>query len=59
MEDLENIKAVDLKGRIEEMIRIKVSVSDELRDLESRRQKLQVSCLFIIEINFFFIRLGI
>ncbi|XP_054724927.1 LOW QUALITY PROTEIN: exostosin-3-like [Uloborus diversus] len=43
MEDLESIKAVDLKSRIEEMIRIKISVSDELRDLESRRQKLQVS----------------
>ncbi|KFM58926.1 Exostosin-3, partial [Stegodyphus mimosarum] len=41
MEDLESIKAVDLKGRIEEMIRIKISVSDELRDLESRRQRLQ------------------
>lgn len=43
MEDLDSIKAIDLKSRIEEMIRIKVSVSNELRDLESRRQKLQVS----------------
>lgn len=42
MEDLDSIKATDLKSRIEEMIRIKISVSDELRDLESRRQKIQV-----------------
>ncbi|XP_042902881.1 exostosin-3 [Parasteatoda tepidariorum] len=41
MEDLDSIKAIDLKSRIEEMIRIKVSVSNELRELESRRQKLQ------------------
>ncbi|CAL1293424.1 unnamed protein product [Larinioides sclopetarius] len=41
MEDLDSLKSVDLKGRIEEMIRIKISVSDELRDLESKRQKLQ------------------
>lgn len=43
LEDLDSIKATDLKARIEEMIRIKISVSDELRDLESRRQKIQVS----------------
>ncbi|GIY72237.1 exostosin-3 [Caerostris extrusa] len=41
MEDLDSLKSVDLKSRIEEMIRIKISVSDELRDLESKRQKLQ------------------
>ncbi|GFQ71601.1 exostosin-like 3 [Trichonephila clavata] len=41
IEDLDSLKSVDLKGRIEEMIHIKISVSDELRDLESKRQKLQ------------------
>ncbi|KAG8199824.1 hypothetical protein JTE90_000912 [Oedothorax gibbosus] len=41
MEDEESLKVADLKGRIEELMRIKVSVSDELRDLESRRQKMQ------------------
>lgn len=35
------MKAQDLKARIEEMLRIKLSVSNELRDLESKRQKLQ------------------
>ena len=36
------MKAADLKTRIKEMLRIKVSVSNELRDLENKRQKLQV-----------------
>lgn len=35
------MKASDLKLRIDEMIRIKGTVSLELRELESRRQKLQ------------------
>lgn len=35
------MKAVDLKARIEEMLRIKASVSNELRDLEAKRQRLQ------------------
>ncbi|XP_066599206.1 exostosin-3 [Prorops nasuta] len=41
-EDFTSMKASDLKLRIEEMLRIKVSVSNELRDLESKRQRLQV-----------------
>lgn len=36
------MKASDLKLRIDEMIRIKGTVSLELRELESRRQKLQL-----------------
>lgn len=35
------MKAFDLKQRIAEMIKIKSTVSTELRDLESKRQKLQ------------------
>lgn len=41
-EDFTSMKAADLKSRIEEMLRIKVSVSNELRDLENKRQRLQV-----------------
>lgn len=41
-EDFTAMKAADLKARIEEMLRIKVSVSNELRDLENKRQRLQV-----------------
>ncbi|XP_033231975.1 exostosin-3 isoform X1 [Belonocnema kinseyi] len=40
-EDFTSMKAVDLKARIEEMLHIKTSVSNELRDLEAKRQKLQ------------------
>ncbi|KAF4528808.1 hypothetical protein B566_EDAN017311 [Ephemera danica] len=40
-EDLSSLKASELKFRIEEMLRIKDSVSLELRDLEARRQRLQ------------------
>ncbi|XP_043283705.1 exostosin-3 [Venturia canescens] len=40
-EDFTSMKASDLKARIEEMLRIKVSVSNELRDLENKRQRLQ------------------
>ncbi|XP_058450453.1 exostosin-3 [Malaya genurostris] len=40
-EDISPIKAADLKLRIDEMLRIKGTVSLELRDLEARRQKLQ------------------
>lgn len=36
-----SLKAADLKLRIDEMLRIKSTVSTELRDLEARRQKLQ------------------
>ena len=39
-EDLASLKASDLKFRIEELKRIKASVNNELRDLESKRQKL-------------------
>lgn len=41
-EDFTSMKASDLKFRIEEMLRIKVSVSNELRDLEAKRQRLQL-----------------
>ncbi|XP_015120556.1 exostosin-3 [Diachasma alloeum] len=41
-EDFTSMKASDLKSRIEEMLRIKVSVSNELRDLEAKRQRLQM-----------------
>ncbi|XP_063696402.1 exostosin-3 [Culicoides brevitarsis] len=40
-EDFNSLKASDLKLRIDEMIRIKGTVSIELRELEARRQKLQ------------------
>ncbi|XP_055839540.1 exostosin-3 [Episyrphus balteatus] len=40
-EDFSSMRASDLKLRIEEMLRIKNTVSIELRELESRRQKLQ------------------
>ncbi|XP_073971807.1 exostosin like glycosyltransferase 3 [Rhodnius prolixus] len=40
-EDFSALKASDLKMRIQEMLRIKGSVSNELRDLEAKRQKLQ------------------
>ena len=39
-EDLTSVKASDLKFRIEELRRIKASVNNELRELESKRQKL-------------------
>ncbi|XP_064489139.1 exostosin-3-like isoform X2 [Ornithodoros turicata] len=41
LDDIHILEANDLKLRIEELIRIKASVSSELRDLEHRRQKLQ------------------
>lgn len=40
-EDFSALKASDLKMRIQEMLRIKGSVSTELRDLEAKRQRLQ------------------
>ncbi|XP_044730794.1 exostosin-3 [Chrysoperla carnea] len=40
-EDYSSMKASELRMRIEELLRIKSSVSGELRDLESRRQRLQ------------------
>ncbi|KAL1140802.1 hypothetical protein AAG570_000730 [Ranatra chinensis] len=40
-EDYSALKASDLKMRIQEMLRIKGSVSTELRDLEAKRQRLQ------------------
>ncbi|CAG9782986.1 unnamed protein product [Diatraea saccharalis] len=39
--DLSTMNVVDLKVRIEEMLRIKASVSTELRELEARRARLQ------------------
>ncbi|CAG2061396.1 unnamed protein product, partial [Timema podura] len=41
-EDFSTLRASDLKLRIEEMLRIKGSVSAELRDLEAKRQRLQI-----------------
>ena len=38
--DFTSMKAADLKARIEEMLRIKQSVSNELRDLEAKRRRL-------------------
>ncbi|XP_018353839.1 PREDICTED: tripeptidyl-peptidase 2 isoform X2 [Trachymyrmex septentrionalis] len=40
-EDFTSMKASQLKMRIEEMFRIKISVSNELRDLSAKRQRLQ------------------
>lgn len=40
-DDLGSAKASEIKVRIEEMLRIKMSVNNELRDLEAKRQKLQ------------------
>ena len=39
-DDLGSAKAAEVKLRIEEMLRIKISVNNELRDLEAKRQKL-------------------
>ncbi|KAI5634761.1 glycosyl transferase family 64 domain-containing protein [Phthorimaea operculella] len=39
--DLSTVNVADLKIRIEEMLRIKASVSTELRELEARRGRLQ------------------
>ena len=40
-DDSGSIKVQELKVRIEEMTHIKISVNNELRELESKRQKLQ------------------
>lgn len=40
IQDFTSLKADDLKLRIEEMLRIKQSVSNELRDLEAKRRRL-------------------
>lgn len=42
LDDVHLLEVKDLKLRIEEFLRIKSSVSAELRDLEKKRQKLQV-----------------
>jgi len=39
--DVDKLKGADLKYRIEELIRIKYSVSAELRELEAKRQRVQ------------------
>lgn len=41
LDDVHILELKDLKLRIEEFLRIKLSVSSELRDLEKKRQKLQ------------------
>lgn len=40
-EDVSSFKDADLRTRIDELLRIKGSVSSELRDMENKRQKLQ------------------
>jgi len=40
-DDLASVKGHELKVRIEEMMHIKISVNNELQELESKRQKLQ------------------
>ena len=45
-EDLHSISSADLQTRIEELLRIKGSVSSELRDMENKRQKLQADIQF-------------
>lgn len=40
-EDVSSFRDGDLKTRIDELLRIKGSVSSELRDMENKRQKLQ------------------
>lgn len=40
-DDLGSVKGRELKVRIEEMMHIKISVNNELQELESKRQKLQ------------------
>lgn len=40
-EDVSSFKDVDLRGRLDELLRIKGSVSSELRDMENKRQNLQ------------------
>lgn len=42
LDDFPVFQASDLKSRIEEMLRIKGSVGMELRDIEAKRQKLQL-----------------
>lgn len=41
-ESIGGLSDLDLKSRVEELLRIKGSVSSELRDMENKRQKLQV-----------------
>lgn len=41
-EDYSLLQAQQLRSRVEELIRIKGSVSSELREMESKRQKLQI-----------------
>ncbi|KAL3892228.1 hypothetical protein ACJMK2_004457 [Sinanodonta woodiana] len=41
-DDLDHLKSSDLKGQIEELRAIKASVNNELRQLEGKRQQLQV-----------------
>lgn len=41
LEDVDKLKGRELKRRIEELLRIKYTVSVELRELEEKRQKLQ------------------
>lgn len=41
-EDINSFKDIDLKTHVDELLRIKGSVSSELRDMENKRQKLLV-----------------
>jgi len=39
--DVDKLKGAELKSRIEELLRIKFSVTSELRELEAKRQHVQ------------------
>lgn len=41
LSDVDKLKGAELKFRIEELLRIKFSVTSELRDLEAKRQHVQ------------------
>lgn len=51
LEDFTTVRAKDLKMRIEEMLRIKGSVNMELRDIEAKRQKLQLEAASLTQKN--------
>uniref|UniRef100_A0A4D5S5W6 glucuronosyl-galactosyl-proteoglycan 4-alpha-N-acetylglucosaminyltransferase n=2 Tax=Ixodes scapularis TaxID=6945 RepID=A0A4D5S5W6_IXOSC len=49
LDDIHVLEVKDLKLRIEEFLRIKTSVSTELRDLERRRQELQAEITGLVQ----------
>ncbi|XP_077565116.1 exostosin-3-like [Haemaphysalis longicornis] len=50
LDDVHLLGAEDLKRRIEELLRIKSSVSAELRDLQKKRQKLQAKIVNLTQL---------